>query len=452
MAVPRPLVLALLGTVLLAVTFMALRNSTSASERASAPAPTPSAQQQPAPTAAPAKPTVLDPETAMRAVLSPGTPVTSARFAMRITAAERGGRRERSFVAASGSFVRTQPGKSDFDVRAASLEDGKREAARLLSVGGSAYVLRAGDAYKLPDRTAKTESALRKALGGSAAAKASGVDPAAWLRRPKTAAGGEVGGEKTTRLTADLSGRAIAKDMKRLFKAAGQGAPIPVALPKGFGRKFERAFAKARIDAYVGTSDKVVRKLRITATGTQPKELLEKGESARWTTTLSLSLQRVNQAKKIEAPEKVAKAGLSGRQTRTAQGLYAAAAVGLSPSGGPAQLAGGIVRLAVANRAARVPNRVNRAIDAKRRVVLFFRQEGADDRVTAEGVAALRGRTKALVASDSVNNLAAYGSVVQSVGVTRAPSIVIVGSDGRARLIEGYIDPDALAQEVADTR
>ena len=39
-----------------------------------------------------------------------------------------------------------------------------------------------------------------------------------------------------------------------------------------------------------------------------------------------------------------------------------------------------------------------------------------------------------------------------SVGVTRAPAIVIIGKSGRARLIEGYIDSRALAQEVADTR
>jgi hypothetical protein len=67
-------------------------------------------------------------------------------------------------------------------------------------------------------------------------------------------------------------------------------------------------------------------------------------------------------------------------------------------------------------------------------------------------VAALRRRSSALVFRDSVANVASYGEIVMSVGVTRAPSIVIIGKSGRARLIEGYIDSGALAQEVADTR
>ena len=37
-------------------------------------------------------------------------------------------------------------------------------------------------------------------------------------------------------------------------------------------------------------------------------------------------------------------------------------------------------------------------------------------------------------------------------GPFELPSIVIIGKSGRARLIEGYIDSGALAQEVADTR
>ena len=57
-----------------------------------------------------------------------------------------------------------------------------------------------------------------------------------------------------------------------------------------------------------------------------------------------------------------------------------------------------------------------------------------------------------MVVEDVVSNVASYGQVVMSVGVTRAPSIVIIGKSGRARLVEGFIDPGALAQEVADTR
>ena len=46
----------------------------------------------------------------------------------------------------------------------------------------------------------------------------------------------------------------------------------------------------------------------------------------------------------------------------------------------------------------------------------------------------------------------ASGAIVQDVGVNQGPSIVIIDRRGKSRLIEGYIDSRALAQEVADAR
>jgi hypothetical protein len=99
------------------------------------------------------------------------------------------------------------------------------------------------------------------------------------------------------------------------------------------------------------------------------------------------------------------------------------------------------------------PAALMRAIAGKRTVVLFLYQRGAnDDRRVARSVAALRGRTKAAIFSDRIANLGKYGLIATSAGVTRAPSVVIIGKGRRAHLIEGYIDPDTLAQRVADAR
>jgi hypothetical protein len=96
---------------------------------------------------------------------------------------------------------------------------------------------------------------------------------------------------------------------------------------------------------------------------------------------------------------------------------------------------------------------VKRAVQKNKRVVIFFHQpNGRDDAITDDAVAALRKRSSAVVFKDVVSNVASYGQVVIGVGVTRAHSIVMIGKSGRARLIEGYIDSTALAQEVADTR
>jgi hypothetical protein len=105
-----------------------------------------------------------------------------------------------------------------------------------------------------------------------------------------------------------------------------------------------------------------------------------------------------------------------------------------------------------ANRT-RLPAAIKRAMARGRLVVLFLYQRGAnDDRRVARSVASLRGRTKAAIFSDRIANLARYGQIATSVGVSRAPSIVIIGKGRRGRLIEGYVDPNTLAQRVADAR
>ncbi|HEX2233736.1 MAG TPA: hypothetical protein VHG69_10270 [Thermoleophilaceae bacterium] len=96
---------------------------------------------------------------------------------------------------------------------------------------------------------------------------------------------------------------------------------------------------------------------------------------------------------------------------------------------------------------------VRRAIKNNRLVVLFLYQRGgSDDHRVAESVNSLRRHTKAAVFRDRIANLGKYGQIATSVGVTRAPSIVIIGKGRRGRLIEGYVDPDTLAQRVADAR
>jgi outer membrane biosynthesis protein TonB len=112
-------------------------------------------------------------------------------------------------------------------------------------------------------------------------------------------------------------------------------------------------------------------------------------------------------------------------------------------------------RKAAARRRASIASAaaVKRAIDRNRLVVLFFYQRrSSDDRRVAASVNALRGRSKAAVFQDRIANLSRYGQIATSVGVTRAPSIVIIGKGRRGRLIEGYIDPNTLAQRVADWR
>lgn len=100
-----------------------------------------------------------------------------------------------------------------------------------------------------------------------------------------------------------------------------------------------------------------------------------------------------------------------------------------------------------------VPTEVTRALSRGRTVVLFFFQRGsADDDATAQAVSALRGRKEVEVFSAPISRLAAYRAVTGGAGVSRAPSVVILGGKGSARVIEGFVDRETLAQEVSDSR
>jgi hypothetical protein len=112
----------------------------------------------------------------------------------------------------------------------------------------------------------------------------------------------------------------------------------------------------------------------------------------------------------------------------------------------------------VARRRARaerigMPLPVARALRAGRTVVLYFRgSPSADDRATARAVGGLRGQRGVTVVTDRIGRLGRYRAVVGDLGIAQAPAVVIVGRGRSARVVEGYIDPTTLAQDVADAR
>ncbi|MGI8945820.1 MAG: hypothetical protein ACR2GL_06230 [Thermoleophilaceae bacterium] len=101
-----------------------------------------------------------------------------------------------------------------------------------------------------------------------------------------------------------------------------------------------------------------------------------------------------------------------------------------------------------------VPPGVARALARRQTVVLFFYQRGAaaDDAAAARAVSSVRGRRGVAVFSAPISRLADYRGVTGGVGVSQAPAIVILDRDRKARLIEGFVDRETLAQEVADSR
>jgi protein-disulfide isomerase len=90
--------------------------------------------------------------------------------------------------------------------------------------------------------------------------------------------------------------------------------------------------------------------------------------------------------------------------------------------------------------------------DGKKVAILFQNPDGLDDRAMRGVMRQLDARTRTVVLTDDVDAVDRYGSMVEDLGVSQTPAVVLIDRKGEARLIEGYVDTDTLAQAVADAR
>jgi len=219
------------------------------------------------------------------------------------------------------------------------------------------------------------------------------LDPENWVRDAKTVGHERLDGVATTHLSASVDRKAVARDL-------GQ------SVPDGEGR----------LDAWVG-SDGVLRRLSAR---------LGPPSSARGGVDLELNLTTVNEPQMIEAPADVR------------EGL---------PGGSLGEFLRGV------GAGTDNPRKAARAVKSGRKVVILFRNpRGVDDRAVTRSLRTVERRSNALVLTDRVDAVERYGKLVEDLGVSQTPSVVLIDSAGNARLIEGFIDTSSLTQAVADTR
>ena len=99
-----------------------------------------------------------------------------------------------------------------------------------------------------------------------------------------------------------------------------------------------------------------------------------------------------------------------------------------------------------------VPRAVSGALaDGKVVVVLFTEKGGADDQATARHFSSLSQLGGVRTFRADISKLGRYAGIVADLGVTQAPSIVIVRPDLRAvPPVEGYVESQYLLQRVKD--
>jgi hypothetical protein len=447
--------------VLLAVTFMAtLTTRDKVADQAAAPA----LPQTPAPTQPTTKPTgALTPTEALKAIWSPGKPIESAEFDIRINLQELAGNRRRGATRITGSFQSGQAGKlPSFNVKTSEVKNGKATHLHAISTGDAGYLFNGTGvtAFTMGEKSLANVKTVRDAIGKGTIGPAGAVpgpDVASWVKHAKvTESNIELDGVKTTHVVGTVASKAVAADVRKIAKSVG-GPNSQVKLPSHLNAKVKDALKVARLEAWIGADDHIVRRLSLDVRGKFSKEFLAKGDTPRWHMGLDVNLTKVNKPQELGKPGILTKdapaRGMSKKQVNDGLGLFVLGSLFTDPPTSMVKTSAAMLALTQQARAQRTPRAVSRAVAHHKRVVIFFRQNnGLDDAATDDAVIALRKRSSAKVFQDSVANVAQYGQVVMSVGVTRAPSIVIIGKSGRARLIEGYIESGALAQEVADTR
>jgi hypothetical protein len=419
MAISRPLLLALLGAALLGATFFAVQNARDNSSESTADTSAPAEQAPPADS--------VSPEQAIAGALDDS--LKSASFSAKLSASGAG---QSGSVSIQGAFETPAEGEvPEFEVAIKANGVGTQLDTGFVSTGDAAYMTEGDEAYRVPAsvwgevvEAAKTESPAGQAKLPIA------IDPQNWLRDVKEADAETIDGVQTTHVSASLDVAAMVNDMVTAVDAAG--AP---ALPEGFQQQAADAVKRADFDVYVGQDDELLRRaeanLEIAAAGEQPVEL-----------SAEVNLTGVNEAQDIDAPKNVVSGVPTGPAGDLAKGFLGA--IGANT----AVAAPSLAALATNN-----PQKAVRAVAAHKKVVILFRNpRGLDDRAVVAAVRDVDQRTKAVVLIDHVDAVERYGKLVEDLGVSQSPSIVIIDSTGQARLIEGYVDTASLTQAVADAR
>jgi hypothetical protein len=409
MAISRPFLLALLGVVLLGASALAVQNARDSADSDATPA---AVQSEPAPAPTPTNTAAAD---TLKAAFNLDA-LKSARFAARLGVSDRS---QSMRVQLGGAFERGAAREMPrFELHGHLRIGGQQIVGGFVSLGDKAYFTRGDSGWRLP---AAVWDPITKAVASGQTQQAPGLDlhPESWLRDVKSEGKATVGGVETEHLSGRVDPQALLVDLD-------QAVPVGGARALRRGRAAD-AVKRADFDVWVGADDHIMRR----ASGT----LVVAGAGR---IDLDLRLSDVNKPQQIEAPKDVRPGAPDGAFGAFAEGLV----------GG---VSGGNVSL----KAMTSPNpgRAARAVRKHQKVVILFRNSrGLDDRAMAAVMRSVDQRTKALVLTDDVAAVERYGKLVEDVGVSQTPSIMIIDRSGRARLIEGYVDSDTLTQAVSDAR
>jgi hypothetical protein len=86
-------------------------------------------------------------------------------------------------------------------------------------------------------------------------------------------------------------------------------------------------------------------------------------------------------------------------------------------------------------------------------VVLLFHGAGADDRAARKAVHQTALKDKRVVSAYAdITKVADYSAITTDINITTAPTILVIGTNGKTTLLTGYVDAGVVRQAVGDAR
>jgi len=427
MAISRPFLLALLGVALLGATIFAVQNARTQSD--GTPAASKSAEPAPAQQAPSAQPAATQgPSQVLSAAFSPNA-LNSASFDAKVTF---GMGSKKNTVRTNGAFESAGPKEMPkAEVQVNAEVPGYNGRAGFVTTGKRAWFTRGNVGYAVP-QAAWSKIVKARADGTPPTTKAPKLDvnPSGWLKNVKSEGNEQMDGVQVTHVSADVNSAAAIAEVFKSLDTAGR-------IPADAEKRVAKVVDNGHIEAWVG-DDKILRRVSFEMSGNG-------NGNRRVDVNLDLRLSQVNKPQDIAAPAKVKHGLPNGVFGQVANGLVAGvgSTVGVTASD---------LKLGVPQTNSHL--KAERAVaDHKKVVILFQNPRALDDKAVADSVRSLDRKTKhVVVLSDYLGNVDNYGKLLENLGVSQAPAIVVIGRSGKAQLVEGYVDGPSLVQVVADAR
>lgn len=220
-------------------------------------------------------------------------------------------------IAFGGPFMNHGAGRlpeSDFTISISA--EGHSGALQVISADGKGYITVGGQSYRMPSSSFKSLESGFGSLAASGTGSSSnsgafsslGIKPLSWLVHPRIAGRSTIGGVATTRVRAGIDTAAMLRDFSHLLARAGSlgisgAGSLPHSIPLSTQRSIAHALGSPSFDLWTGTSDRLIRRLTVSATvpvtGSTRTSL---GGMRSAAVTLGFEYSHVNQPQTIPVP------------------------------------------------------------------------------------------------------------------------------------------------------